>query len=162
MRIEILDKAKKKKFLEKISAMGIEKIHYLLIRTGGERIRAYSGSLTTDEVLRVCAVMPVETVGLYFGKEFELEARLSIDTLHLFSEEIKNNGKNIIKINEQQEKEWFFGNSIELNEEQQKQYKELNGFVAVESQGDFIGTGKISQDKKIIANFLPKERRVKQ
>ena len=156
----ILDKTKKEKFIEKIS-IGIEKIPYLLIKIGGERIRAYSGSFSKEELYRIFSLLPVEACGLYFAKEFDDDARLSLDALHAVKDEIIKNGKNIIEVSEKQEKDWFYGKAIELDEEQQKKYQDAEGFVAVKSGEDFIGTGKIFADKKSIANFLPKERRVK-
>ena len=50
--IQILDNPKKKKFIEKIEYLGIEKVPYLLIQTGKERIRAYSGSFHREEIQR--------------------------------------------------------------------------------------------------------------
>ena len=48
MKIEILNKAKKKKIIQNLEEFGIKKIPELLVRTGRERIRAYSGSLSKD------------------------------------------------------------------------------------------------------------------
>ena len=164
MKIEIMDKAKKKKFIEEVSDLGVEKIPYLLFKTGLERIRAFSGSFTNKEVLDVWRNFPIEGIGLYFGKQMidrrtgRKESRLSLDALHFLKEQIKT----IIVLNEEQEKEWFKGKDIELKEEQVKNFNG-NEFVAVVSsqndEKDIIGTGKISSDKKMLGNFLPKERR---
>ena len=69
--------------------------------------------------------------------------------------------KNIVELQGEQEKQWFYGKDILLNEEQQEKYKVFENYVAVLCEGDFVGTGKLSQDKKLLSNFLPKERRVK-
>ena len=69
MKIQILDKTKKKKFIEGISNFGVSKISELLIRTGGERVRAYSGNLSTDEIMGIWRILPIEGVGLYVGKD---------------------------------------------------------------------------------------------
>jgi NOL1/NOP2/fmu family ribosome biogenesis protein len=158
MRVQILDRPKKEKFLEK-TGLGIEKIPYLLLKPGRERVMAYSGSLSTAELSKLIGEINVEVIGLYLGKEFDEDARLSTDALHILKDKIKNN---IAKINEEQEKDWFLGNPIKLTEKQKEEYKELKGFVAVKSQEDFIGTGKMAWEKGEISNFLPKERRVKQ
>jgi len=167
MKIQILDKTKKKKFIELVSGLGVEKIPYLLIKTGKERIRAFSGSLSNDEIYAIWRLLPIEGIGLYFGKEFldartgRKEARLSIDALHVLKEQIN---KNIIDLDEEQEKDWFKGGDINLTNEQQEKYKNLKGFVAVESSDenkDFIGTGKIVNQGQAVSCFLPKERRVK-
>lgn len=157
MRFQILDKPKKERFIEKIS-LGIEKISYLLLKPGQERVLAYSGSLSTTELSKLSGEINVELIGLYLGKEFDDEARLSTDALHLLKQQIT---KNIIEVNEEQEKDWFLGNPITLTEAQKEQYKDTKGFVAVKSKEDFIGTGKMAWEKGEISNFLPKERRIK-
>jgi len=157
--IKIFDKSKKKKFIERVSYLGIERVPYLLIQTGKERIRGFSGSLSLEEISKLRVLLPVEVIGLYLAKELEnKDMRLSVDALHIMKNQIT---KNIVNISKEQEKEWFFGKNIELTPEQQEKYASIKGFVAVESEGDFLGTGKLSDDKKVMINFLPKERRVK-
>jgi len=160
MKIQILDKAKKKKFISEISDLGVSKIHELLIRAGRERIRAYSGNLTNDEVMGLWRILPIEGVGLYVGKEKidrhgVREVRLSLDGLHTWKDQISGN---VLKLSEEQEVEWFLGKNIEFGEE-----IKLKGFVAVLSSDgkDFIGTGKVGSEGKVLFNFLPKERRRK-
>lgn len=156
--MQVYDQAKKKKLIEKISYLGIEKVPYLLIQTGKERIAAFSGSFSRQEISKISQLLSVEGVGLYFGKQTESGLRLSIDALHLLKEQIK---KNIIEITEEQELDWFKGKQIELTSQQIEKFSILDCFVAVKSGEDIIGTGKLSQDKKFVANFLPKERRIK-
>lgn len=158
MTLQILDKTKKKKFIEKISYLGIEKFPYLLLKIGAEKVRAFSGSLSVDEIIRISSEIRVEGIGIYFGKETRDETRLTMDAIHILKNQIT---KNIVEINEVQEKDWFLGKGIELTAEQSEKYKNLVGFVVIKSEDDLLGTGKISQDKKRISNFLPKERRVK-
>jgi len=164
MKIQILDKTDKKKIIEQLSYLGIDEIPYLLIKTGSERITAYSGNLDVKELYQIWRLLPIEGMGLYFGKEFldrstgKRETRVSLDALHLLKHKIK---KNIIEVNKEQEAEWFKGKNIELDEEQQKEYGVFVDFVAIKSGEDFIGIGKISHDKRIISNYLPKERRVR-
>jgi NOL1/NOP2/fmu family ribosome biogenesis protein len=68
---------------------------------------------------------------------------------------------NIIELNEEQGAEWFRGRDVDMTDEQTEAYKHYEGFVAVRLGGDFVGTGNISKDKKILFGFLPKERRRK-
>ena len=168
MKIQILDKTKKKKFIELVSDLGIKKIPYLLIKTGKERIRTFSGSLSREEIYAIWRLLPIEGIGLYFGKELldivtgRRHARLSIDALHVLKEQIN---ENIIKLNQEQEKDWFKGKNIELTKEQKEEYKNLDGFVAIKSSDenkDFIGTGKIINQGQTVSCFLPKERRVRE
>ena len=154
MKIHILDKTKKKKIIEKVSYLGIQKIPYMLIQTGVEKFRIFSGNFSNPEIMKVYYSFPIEGVGLYFGKAAGEDIRLSVDALHILKNQIN---KNIMEVNNKQEEEWFLGRDIELTDEQRD--LKLSGFVAVKSGEDFIGTGKIHGDGKIISNFLPKERR---
>lgn len=159
MKIFILDKTKKKKFIESIGYLGVEKIPYLLIKSGKERVRAFSGSFSNEEIMTLWRLLPIEGVGLYIGKEHInrsglKEVRLSIDSLHILKDQIKSN---IFELDGEHEKLWFKGKDLEISNAR------CEGFVAVKSKGsgDYIGTGRISHDKKMLFNFLPKERRVK-
>ena len=96
MKIDLLSKAKKKKFIEGVNGLGVSKIRELLIRTGRERIRAYSGNLSTEEIWDLWRILPIEGIGLYVGKESinrngVRESRLSIDGLHTWREQITEN-----------------------------------------------------------------------
>jgi NOL1/NOP2/fmu family ribosome biogenesis protein len=158
---QILDNTKKKRIIEQISYLGIKKIPFLTLKIGREAIRAFSGDITRQDLSALVGILTVEGIGIYFGKELEEGTRLSLDMLHILKDQIE---KNKIFLNAEQEKSWFLGKNIELAKEQQEEYKKINGFVAVISSDeykDIIGTGKISQDKKLLSNFLPKERRIK-
>lgn len=160
--ILMFDNAKKKKFIDKVSYLGIKKIPYLLIQTGKERIRAYSGNLAREEISKLCQLLSVEGIGIYLAKETEdAGMRMSMDALHLMKDQISSN---IVEFNEAQIDLWFLGKNVELTPEQTEASKNIKNFVAVKSavNGDLIGTGKISQDKKVVMNFLPKERTIKQ
>lgn len=162
MKIQILDKAKKKKLLSKLEHFGIRKIPQLLVKSGNERVCAYSGSLSVEEIMDLWRILPIEKVGLSVGKEISKnskeEFRLSLDGLHIWKDQIKNY---IFVLNKEQETEWFKGKDIELDESQKKSLLDIKGFFAVKSfdKKDFIGTGKISNG--VLYNFLPKERRRK-
>lgn len=163
MKIDPLNNAKKKKFVEAISYLGVGKIGELLIKTGKERIRAFSGSLSVEEIWDFWRLFPVEGIGLYLGKEMitkngERKVRLSLDGLHLLKDQISGN---IVDLEEEQVGEWFRGKDIDLTEEQTRKYKDYEGFVAVRFGEDFLGTGNISQDGKRLFGFLPKERRIR-
>ena len=94
MKIEILNKAKKKKLLQNTQEFGIAKIPELLIRTGRERIRAFSGSLSTEEIYDLWRILPIEGIGLYVAKDAinkksgEHETRISLDGLHAWQKQI--------------------------------------------------------------------------
>ena len=164
MKISLLDKAKKKRIIAEVSDLGLKKIPQLLIKSGAERIRAFSGSLSKEEIMEIWRIAPIEGIGLYVGKERidkrtgVREIRLSLDGLHTWKEQIDGNVLVLVK---GQEREWFKGEDIDLVE---GQFDKENCFVAVKSEDgkDFIGTGKISSDGKVLHSFLPKERRRKE
>jgi len=165
MKIQILDNAKKKKFIEGIEDLGVKKIRELLIRVGIERIRAYSGNLSTEEIMGLWRILPIEGVGLYVGKDFVdrsgvREVRLSVDGMHVWKEQIK---EKILVLDVEQEAEWFKGKNVNLTEEQTAKFKDTKGFIAVKSSDnkDFVGTGKVGDEGRVLYGFLPKERRRK-
>ena len=166
MKIQLLDKAKKKKIISEIEEIGIKKIPEMLVRTGKERIRAFSGHLTKEEVMKIWRTLPIEGIGLYVAKEIvskktgKREVRLSVDSLHLWEKQITNN---IIILTKEQEELWFLGKNIELTQSQKQKYPFEKCFVVVKSHDDkdFIGTGKTGDKIEILYNYLPKERRRK-
>ena len=161
MKIAILDRAKKKKFIAGLADLGMKKIPELLIRSGKERIRAYSGNLSNEEIMEVWRLLPIEGVGLYVGKDMVNrngvhEIRLSLDGMHTWKEQLTDR---VFELTEDQEEEWFKGKEIDLTEEQVG--KISDGFVSVKAGEDFVGVGKIGSEGKILYGFLPKERRRK-
>jgi len=166
MKIQILDRAKKKKIIEEIKPLGIKKVDHLLVRVGKERIKAFSGSLSNEEIYDLWRILPIEGIGLYFAKEIidkktgKREVRLSLDGVHLIKEQVT---EQIINLSPEQEELWFQGKDIELTQKQKEETDYEKCFVAVKSKEseDIIGTGKVGAEKGIIYNYLPKERRRK-
>lgn len=162
MKIQILDKTKKKKFTAGLEDLGMEKISELLIKTG-DRVRAFSGDLSKEQIMEIWRLLPIEGIGLYAGKDMVnrsgvREVRLSLDGMHLWQGQLN---KRNIKLTEEQEELWFKGKDIELDEEQIGQFN--GGFVCVKSHDDkdFIGMGKIGGEPATLFGYLPKERRRK-
>jgi len=160
MKINILSRAKKKKFIEGLGSLGIKKIPQMLIRSGKERIRAFSGNLDREQIMNIWHLLPIEGVGLYVGKDMinrngVHEIRLSLDGMHVLKEQLT---KRVLKLDEEQEKTWFLGRDVDLNEEQ----KAKEGFVSVKAGEDFVGVGKVGADGDKLFSFLPKERRRKE
>jgi len=160
MKIEVLSRAKKKKFIEGLSELGITKIPQMLVRSGKEKIRAFSGNLDREQIMEIWRLLPIEGIGLYVGKDMVnrsgvREIRLSLDGMHVWKKQLN---KRILKLTKEQETDWFLGRDIELNKKQRIK----NGFVSVKSGDDFVGVGKIGDDGKILFGFLPKERRRKE
>ena len=69
MKFQVLDRAKKKKLLKELSVFGITKIPFTLVKVGKERIRAFSGALSTEEIYNLSRFLPLEGIGVYVAKE---------------------------------------------------------------------------------------------
>ena len=174
MKIQILNNAKKKKIVAELEEFGLKKIPELLVRTGTEKIRAYSGDLSTEQIMEIWRMMPIEGVGLYVGKETidrsgVREVRLTMDGMHVWKSQLEPEisgmvglrgdgvAGRVIFLSEEQEVEWFLGNDIEIDDN-----RGLGpGFVLVKGGDDFVGMGKVGVDGDMLYNFLPKERRRK-
>ena len=144
-----------------MSDLGIKKIPQLLFRTGKERIRAYSGSLSNEEIMEIWRLLPIEGVGLYVGKDMikrngVREVRMSLDGMHVWKEQLT---ERVFELTEEQEEEWFKGKEVGLTEDQIGKIDD--GFVNVRAGEDFVGVGKIGSEGKILYGYLPKERRRK-
>ena len=157
-----MDRAKKKKFISGLDNLGMKKIPELLVRSGKERIRAYSGDLSTEQIMEIWRLLPIEGVGLYVGKDMINrngihEIRLSLDGMHTWKNQLT---ERVLILDEEQELNWFLGKDVDLSVEQKME----NGFVSVKSadEKDFVGMGKVGDDGKTLFSFLPKERRRKE
>jgi len=163
MKIQIMDNAKKKKFIAGLSELGLKKIPQMLVKSGEERVRAFSGDMDKDEIYEIWRLLPIEGVGLYVGKDMinrngVHEIRLSLDGMHIWKEQLT---ERVFVLTEEQEEEWFKGKNVDLTEKQIG--KISDGFVSVKSADgkDFVGNGKIGDSGKTLFSFLPKERRRK-
>ena len=150
MNIRFIRSSEKKRITENLNGQfGIEKLPYLLIESGKERIRGFSGSLSKDEIILIAQLTNIESIGIYLiKKENESDLRLSIDAIHLLKDQIN---KNILEINESQLHDWLRGKDLEIQTEK--------GNVIIKFKDDFMGSGKSNGEK--IFNYLPKERRLK-
>lgn len=149
-KFETLKRAEKERIIEKLNAQfGIEKLNYLLIRQGREKIRAFSGSLAREELEKLGENINIEIVGIYLCKEEGGEYRLSHDAPSILHNQIT---KNILELTEEQAKEWLKGRDLEIK-------SEIHGFVILKYNEFLIGCGKSGGER--ITNFVPKERRVR-
>lgn len=149
MRFEIISRKEKEKIVEQLNKQfGITQLPFLLIRQGREKIRAYTGSLSREELSILGQNVNIETVGIYLCKE-ENGIRLGHDALSLLQNQIT---KNIIQLDDKQASEWLKGNNIETD-------KGLQGIFVLKHKNYLIGCGKAGNGR--IANFVPKERRIK-
>ncbi|MBU1135997.1 MAG: hypothetical protein ABIG37_00795 [Nanoarchaeota archaeon] len=172
MNITFIKSNEKKRILEKLrETYGIEKLPYLLISSGKDKVRGFSGSLSKEEILKLNQVLRIETLGTYLLKKEKDGLRLSFDVPTIL--DIK---KNIIEVSDEQTQDWLKGKNIEINQnvrnagmdcisehpkipKNKQEFFDLKGFVVLKNKENFVGCGKAS-DKRI-TNFVPKERRIR-
>jgi NOL1/NOP2/fmu family ribosome biogenesis protein len=149
MNIHILNSGEKKKIIEDLNEkFGITELPWLLVMAGKGKIRAFSGSMTRDEIAKLSYDIRIELPGLYILREESDGYRISHDGLFVF----KNMAtKNIVDISDKQADEWLRGENIEIDSEDK--------WVLLGNKGELIGCGKV-KDKKVI-NYVPRERRVR-
>ena len=149
MNTHFIKSSDKKKILEKLNEQfGITNIPYLLIASGKEKIRAYSGHLSKDEIIDMGKLINIEVVGAYLLKEENEEYRLSFDAPIILKNQIT---KSIVEINKEQFESWIRGNDLDITAEK--------GVVVIKYQEDFLGSGKSNGEK--IFNYVPKDRRLR-
>jgi len=150
MNVHFIKSSEKKKIVEQLNKQfGIENLNYMLIETGKEKIRAFSGSLSKEEIFELAKIANIEIIGLYsVNKERADDLRITLDALHLLKDQITNN---IIEINSDQFHKWIRGHDLDIATQK--------GAVIIKYQSDFVGCGKSNGEK--IFNYLPKDRRLR-
>jgi NOL1/NOP2/fmu family ribosome biogenesis protein len=160
MKVEILDRTKKKKIMEKISKnYGIEEIDGLFIKTGKEKIRLFTGEIGWGELNEFAKSVHIEIVGLQLCTVIDAEVRLNFDAINLpeIKNEIVKEDKSVFEASEEEIKKWLNGDNLDFDEEAGKK---LDGdFIVVKNQNDLFGVGK--NRKTYVQNYVPKERRVR-
>lgn len=130
---------------------GIKNIDGIFTMRGAERIFLFTGSFTEKQIRELESTIPVERVGIYFGKDIGGQIRLSVEGAQFLKNQIT---KNIFKIPDDKTLElWMKGNELNIK-------SEMNGFVIMKYKNDFLGCGKASAEK--ITNFIPKNRRLRE
>jgi NOL1/NOP2/fmu family ribosome biogenesis protein len=128
---------------------GITNLPFLLLRGGKEKIRAFSGSLSKEEIEKLSEVIRIELIGSYLLKnEHENEYRLSFDSCHTLKDQII---ENIIELDEEQFQLWIRGHDLDIKKER--------GTYVISYNGDFLGCGKSNGEK--LFNYVPKDRRLR-
>jgi NOL1/NOP2/fmu family ribosome biogenesis protein len=150
--LKFLNKSEKEKFVRQLNEQfGIKEIHEQIAKLGKERIILFSGEVSEKEIQILDRFARIEGVGVYFAKNDEKtnDIRLSIEGTQLLKSQIT---KNIFELNEKQAEEWMMGQDLNITTGKK-------GFYIIKFKDDFLGTGKISENK--ISNFIPKSRRLK-
>ena len=148
MNAHFLTQAERNNLLAELEQQfGIAQLPNILLETGKEKIRAFSGSMTAKELLALADIAHVEIIGLYVARK-EHDLRLSFDATQLFAAQLS---KNIIDITSEQKDLWIRGNDLPINAQR--------GTVIIRCSSDFLGCGKSTGEK--ITNHVPKERRLR-
>ncbi len=164
--IDLLDKTKKKKILNLVEEeYGISELPHLFIKSGKDKIRIFSGSLSKEELNTLAKTIHVDSIGIklltlekFNSKE---SLRLSFDILNMpeISSQIT---KNFIEINQEQLKTWLKGDNIILTKKEIEELKELNSeFIIIKHKDDFFGIAKNQINQGFLKNYVPKERRLR-
>ena len=149
MKFEFYSSKKRKKLLFELNyRFGITEIPNILFQTGKDKIRAFSGNLSIDEIYVLDRLSNVEFMGLYLFKEELGHFRLGFDCTLLLNEQIS---KNFVEINEVQLERWIKGHNLDIALDK--------GIYVVRCGEDAFGCG-LSDGKRLI-NFVPKERRIR-
>lgn len=148
MTIRFVRSSEKKRIIEEIdNQFGITELPFLLLETGNDKFRGFSGHLSKEELAKLAHIANVEIVGLYLLKK-EHGFRLSFDASTLLKNQIS---KNILYLSDAEFYEWIHGRDIDKEVPQ--------GTYIIGHNGDFLGCGK-SNGKRVF-NYVPKDRRIK-
>ena len=95
----------------------------------------------------------INSIGVYFGeyRQDRKELRLTIEGSQMIGPSAK---KNILELDDQEVIQWMKGKDIERD-------FNMQGFVIIKHNTDYLGCGKIKEEKKVLLNYVPKVRRVR-
>ncbi len=96
--------------------------------------------------------LKINSIGLYLGEYKDNKIRLSIEGAQMVAQGAK---KNILALNSEDACLWMRGSDIA-----KKKPGNRGEFVILKYNEDALGCGKVCEEK--IANYVPKERRVKE
>lgn len=177
MRLQFLKSKEKRNLLKELEEKyGITELPYLLLETGKQKIRGFSGHLSKEEIVQLTRLTNVEIIGAYLVSQKDEDARVSFDAIQLFKKQIT---KSIIEINYHQLQLWLRGYDLEIGAHADERSESANdktpaekigvqlapknnlirGVVVLKYQDDLVGIGKSNTEK--IFNYVPKERKLK-
>ena len=148
--LKILYKNQKQEIVNKLKKQfGVSELKGLLIKHGAEKLFLFQGDFGVKEIRKLERTIPVERVGIYFGKIQNEKIRLSIEGVHVLKNQIT---KNIFELNKEQAEQWMMGQELNIKTGKKE-------FLIMKYKNDFLGCGKASELK--IGNYIPKNRRLK-
>ena len=147
MNLKILNKKQIKEILALIKKQWSADImlDYAFLKDKNDKIFIINKEFTEIDLSK----LKINSLGLYIAQLMSDGIRLSIEGSQIIGPKAK---KNIIELTKKQLTNWLQGNDIELK-------TALKGYVILKHDSDFIGCGKIKQNK--LLNYIPKTRRLK-
>jgi len=150
-RIKILNLREKQEIERRLQEQfGIESVPGVIVQRGEERLFLFSGNFSKEEIEKLEKCTFIERMGVYFAKIIGKDIRLSIEGSQILKDQIT---KNIFDLNPSQSEEWMMGRELNIKTGKRD-------FLIIKHGDDFLGTGKVSEEK--IGNFIPKNRRLKE
>ena len=148
--LKIFNANRKQEVVEKLkSQFGVKEVEGVFVMRGSERLFLFQGDFGKAQIQGLERTVPIERVGVYFGKVINDEIRLSIEGVHVLKNQIT---KNIFELDKEQAEQWMKGQELDIQTGKR-------GFLIMKYGEDFLGCGKASELK--IGNFIPKSRRLK-
>ena len=148
-QVNFINSKEKKRILEELENLyGITNLPYMLSEAGKKKIRAFSGTMTKEEIQELTEITNVEVIGMYLISQKDDDLRINFDALPLFKDQIS---KSILQLNEQQYEHWIRGQDLD--------FQTKSGTYILSYKGDLMGIGKSNGIR--IFNYLPKERKLK-
>ena len=144
-KLKILNKKEIKRILSMLEKQwGFKgELDYAFLQS--EKYKIY---LANKEIFNLdLSKIKVNSFGIYFA-DVRAGIRLSIEGSQIVG---KKATKNIVELNDKEAKDWMSG--IDIDKE-----TDTEAFVILRHRTDFLGTGKATEDGKIL-NFVPKARR---
>lgn len=147
--IAFLSPGDRKRLLKEVEERyGLVAKSLLFLQAGKERIRAFSGTMSREELIRLGEFARVEFAGAYFARQEPFGTRLAFDMIHLFSSEFI---RGVIDITLEEFEQWMRGETLV------KDFEE--GLYVIRYGEDMLGSGYAKHGK--VYNYVPKERQLK-
>jgi NOL1/NOP2/fmu family ribosome biogenesis protein len=151
MSLRLMSSSEKKKlitYLHEHYGISPDNIDYTFIESGKDKIRAFSGTLTRDDLAELGDVLRVEGVGLYCLRKENYGVRFGFDATQIFGHEIKDH---VIELSDEEFKIWMSGNVVPGVQEK--------GIYVVKYRGDCLGCA--FHDGIKLLNYVPRERQMR-
>ena len=164
-QLQILNTKEIKEILKLIEAQWCAKLKldYAFLKNNKDRIFVINKDIQKIDLSK----LRINSIGIYFCEVDRKGIRLSIEGSQIVGPKAE---KNIVEIDEQQEKQWLKGEDLEVEDVcssktnnifppvSPQSHRNHSGFVIIKHNDDFLGTGKFKENK--VLNYVNKARRV--